>query len=301
MHITYRNLINSLRQNFRELLELRRFKFFPLIGFKAKFHLYPFKVAFRKNNSQITVYNPNHLQLLKLDQNVRYDEMTQSFRFNSGDKQFIFYGAEHNGDLVGIFYLHEYDLIEVAGKTVIDIGANIGDSSIYFVSKGARRVIAVEPNRQSFNYLVRNCSANLMDNLILPLNESWGCAYGFAKIQNISNTTGTLFDGIIPMSSPGEDSIQIQNINYMISAIQDTNIVLKIDCEGCEYDLIHCMNQKSFEKIGQIFIEYHFGEQDLSKIITSNGFLVSNSHSTYSYVKGVIRGERIMGKIIAKR
>ncbi len=45
-----------------------------------------------------------------------------------------------------VFDCGEYGVLDVSGKVVIDVGASIGDSAIYFALKGARKVIAIEPH-----------------------------------------------------------------------------------------------------------------------------------------------------------
>ncbi len=290
-----------LKTNFYELSTLKLFKNFILVGIRAKFRLYPMKVVLKKNKSVITIYNQNHLQLLKYDQSVLWDNVTHSFRINTVDRSLIFFGAENNGDLSGIYYLREYDSLTVEGKTVIDIGANIGDSSIYFITKKARKVYAIEPNNISFQYLVKNIRANAMDNSIFPFNEALGCRDGFAKIVNLTNTNGTLFDGIHAVSEPDKDSIHVKDINKMISEIPDSGLILKMDCEGCEYNLIECIENENYKKIEQIFIEYHFGAGELPKILEKMGFSVLCTKGVISYVNGVIGTKRIMGRIIAKK
>lgn len=56
-----------------------------------------------------------------------------------------------------------YDLhfagFDLSGRTVVDAGANIGDSSLYFASLGAR-VLAFEPDPANFAKLGRNLSLN---------------------------------------------------------------------------------------------------------------------------------------------
>jgi hypothetical protein len=53
------------------------------------------------------------------------------------------------GTLIEIFVEGEYEVPEVLsglrGRDVIDVGANVGDTALYFVLNGARKVIAVEP------------------------------------------------------------------------------------------------------------------------------------------------------------
>lgn len=73
-------------------------------------------------------------------------DRTVSFSMN-GRKVKIFYG-----DLfpmsAGIFKSGEYDVVPVAGKVVVDIGAAIGDTAVYFSMKGASRVYGYELNKR---------------------------------------------------------------------------------------------------------------------------------------------------------
>lgn len=293
--------IYSLKQNFHELLTLRVFKNFILVGIRAKTHSYPFKVALKSGKSIITVYNQNHLQLLKYDQSIVFDNVTNSFRINKNEKSLIFYGAENNGDLPGIFYLHEYDSLEIEGKLVIDIGANIGDLSVYFASRKAEKVLAIEPNKSSYQNLLKNIRANLMDNFIFPFNAVLGCGCGFANTVNLTDISGTLFDGVQSTSEPDRESIPVKDINKILSKLSGRNVVLKIDCEGCKYDLIRCIEDTNYSKIDQIFLEFHFGQQDLPTILKRHGFSVFATKETVSYVNGAIGCRRVMGKIFARR
>ena len=63
-----------------------------------------------------------------------------------------FYGGKKLFGLVGIFIKDVYNFLPVKDKIVIDIGASIGDSSIYFASCGAKKVIALEPDARIFEF-----------------------------------------------------------------------------------------------------------------------------------------------------
>jgi len=52
---------------------------------------------------------------------------------------------QKNGDLADVFGSEEFKSMNFLNKIVLDIGANIGDSSIYFATLGAKKVMAVEP------------------------------------------------------------------------------------------------------------------------------------------------------------
>ncbi|WP_240872274.1 hypothetical protein [Acidianus infernus] len=47
------------------------------------------------------------------------------------------------GDIIGVYIKEEYQDVNVKDKTVIDCGATIRDSVIYFSLKGVKRVMAI--------------------------------------------------------------------------------------------------------------------------------------------------------------
>jgi ribosomal protein L11 methylase PrmA len=71
-----------------------------------------------------------------------------------------FYNGISNGDLFNIFYEKDYDFLPVKNRVVIDIGANIADSSIYFATTGAKKVIALEPFPKNFVVAQKNITLN---------------------------------------------------------------------------------------------------------------------------------------------
>jgi len=56
--------------------------------------------------------------------------------------------------IIEIFEEGMYEMVDVKGKVVVDVGAHIGDSTIYFALKGAKRVFAIEPHPDAFAYML---------------------------------------------------------------------------------------------------------------------------------------------------
>jgi FkbM family methyltransferase len=74
--------------------------------------------------------------------------------------------------IVEVFEFGEYSFVDVKDRIVIDIGAYVGDSSIYFALKGAKKVIAIEPRPKAFEELVSNIRLNGLETIIVPINAA---------------------------------------------------------------------------------------------------------------------------------
>ncbi|AOL17304.1 hypothetical protein BFU36_11955 [Sulfolobus sp. A20] len=149
-----------------------------------------------------------------------------------------------------IFEIKTYD-IEVSG-VVIDIGAEIGDSSIYFAINGASKVIGLEVNPILAKIAIKNIETNGLNDKVIIL------PYAIGSID--SETTF------------GSTKVKQITFNTLVSIYNIKNIdLVKIDCEGCEYDIIPTL---PFQIINKIIMEYHDYPQFIPTILTQAGFIV---------------------------
>ena len=156
------------------------------------------------------------------------------------------------GAIYEVFEEEDYKFLNVQNKSVLDIGAFVGDSSIYFILKGAKKVYAIEPHPDAYKEMLENIKLNNMENKIIPINIGINYEKDHISISTtVVNTQGTLFkskgDGSKVSAGKLSDIIDKYNIDAQI---------LKMDCEGCEYDIIlkDYDTIKEFEEIG---FEYH--------------------------------------------
>ena len=109
----------------------------------------PFKAKLQ-NGKEIELRSFNALYLVskvyKIE-HITFDDDDDIVRIGFTDKkrELIFHGGMNNGDLANIFVKNDYDFLKVEDKIIVDIGANIGDTAIYFAVKGAKKVIGLEP------------------------------------------------------------------------------------------------------------------------------------------------------------
>lgn len=100
------------------------------------------------------------------------------------DTKVILYGSSSaGGDIISVFLHNEYANLQAKDKIVIDIGANIADSSIYFALRGASKVIALEPFPKYFEIAKNNISANNLSNKIIILPAACGAINEYTTID----------------------------------------------------------------------------------------------------------------------
>ena len=189
-----------------------------------------------------------------------------------------FYNGISNGDLFNIFYEKDYNFLPVKDRVVIDIGANIADSSIYFAMTGAKKVIALEPFPKNFEVAQKNITLNGFTNKIELLNA--GCCGGQSKDMVLDALAKGV--GCQSMQSSLGSNIHFYTIRELINKYNiDSPAVLKIDCEGCEYDIILSNGKTTLDKFSHIQIEYHHGFGDLEKHLIDANFAVSHTNPKY--------------------
>jgi Methyltransferase FkbM domain len=55
----------------------------------------------------------------------------------------------------------------------------------------------------------------------------------------------------------------------------DDPVILKTDCEGCEYEVILSADEQTLQKFDLVMIEYHYGYKNLKQKLERSGFKVS--------------------------
>ena len=199
--------------------------------------------------------------------------------------------------ILRIFFIDEYKHLNVKNKDVIDVGAFIGDTAIYFSLKGARIVHAFEPYPYTYKMAKENVEINGLKNILL-YNEAIGGYNGYVIIDpKYINYTG---DSLKTFSEGLE--IKIRSLNSFVSQLRLNNAVLKLDCEGCEYEAILNSNNKTLETFSEIIIEYHYGYYKLMKKLRSSGFEVKIlSEPKYDYNPHAENPHMLRGILYAQR
>ena len=129
------------------------------------------------------------------------------------------------------------DLIDFKFDTLIDIGANIGNHSVYF-SRYFKKVIAFEPNPLTYGILKLNASfATNIEAINLGLSSKPGSLYLSEDTRNLGGSQIHLNKEDIPLNLTVRD-INLVRLDDFISDDCGQGILIKIDVEGHELEAL---------------------------------------------------------------
>jgi len=241
---------------------------------------YPFK-AITRDGQNFTIYGHSQIYfLLKGQAPPDYDQNNNTLKINYKGHILRFVNALQNGALFEVFIKEEYAPLNINGSTVIDVGGNIGDSAIYFALNGARSVISIEPQLTSFDSMVRNVALNSLDQLITVVRAGVGKSESYLAV----NSNEEIADGgtsLVPKEN-GEEMLILDMKYISKNYLQELN-VLKVDCEGCEYDFFDGADLSDLRRFRRIMVETHYGSKSIIKKLQKAGFEVTFSRGMIGY------------------
>ena len=222
---------------------------------------------------------------LDFNNQVKIIEKSKIIKFRFCNKLLGFYydSQKQLANTVGMikeqFIEQQYKWLDIKNRVVVDIGANIGDSAIYFALKGAKHVYAFEPYPYSYAIAIRNIKLNKLQDKITLLNE--GCS---GKEEKIKIDTGYKNLGSTDLKNfKNGTNINITTLSGLLKKFEITEgAVLKIDCEGCEYNVLLATKNSDLRRFKQIQIEYHYGYLNLKRKLEDAGFKVTSTIPRYS-------------------
>jgi len=226
------------------------------VMFRTALNKFPFTAKLR-NGLEVEIKSKRHAWFFSTLHNLDIIFVNDTFiQFRYRSRILKFYFDINKFVAFGeIFRDGIYD-VDVKGRTVVDVGAGVGDSSIYLALNGAKKVYAFDVNVWYLEKTMKNIRENNLKDVVEPLY----CECGLSNNLDIITLTYN-----IPSGS-----------------------VLKVDCEGCEYDFFS-IAPRLISRYHTIIIEYHNGVQHLADLLSTSGFNVA------------VRGKKKIGLIYARR
>lgn len=174
----------------------------------------------------------------------------------------------------------------VSNTAVIDIGANIGAFSLLAAKLGATKVVAVEPVKSTHDMLLNNIKQSGFNNIISVKNlVSNYSGREFNISLNVNNGHNSMFT-----TANDYETVTTVTLADLLTLVGNDEILLKIDCEGAEYDIILDASIRDMQRVRRIVIEVHAdlhpiykGFDILNNKLKSFGFTKTDEKQIYSW------------------
>jgi FkbM family methyltransferase len=199
---------------------------------------------------------------------VVWDEQNNALALHWGDSTYLADGFEEIYTLWEIFFSGDYDFTPADSTVVVDVGANVGFTSIFLADINPELVaVAYEPVPESYSKACRNLEAN-------P-HLSWRVNFhNFALFSEDGKKTITSEVGNRVRSSFVIDHsnfalgkmepipVEVRRASTIIREVRDKypsrRIVIKMDCEGSEYDILRNLETDgALNLISGFIMEWH--------------------------------------------
>lgn len=171
------------------------------------------------------------------------------------------------------------------GWTIIDIGAALGDFVVDTAVHHPRCVLhAYEPFPQSLALLKDNMQLNAVEN-VTAFGEAIAKESGTMVLELLGEAVQ---HSIVAQETTHDHAITVPSITLAEALARLPGgqcDLLKMDCEGAEYDILFNAQESSLQGIRRIVMEYHngvtaFSHKDLVAFLEKNGFNVALYPST---------------------
>jgi len=169
----------------------------------------------------------------------------------------------------------EYDFLRpyLAGAAVLDIGAYIGDTAVLFAHYGARTIVAFEPHPELYQLAKKNIALNRLESQVILRHEGVAGKDGELRIREDSDAGASAAFGLYESDRGKTIGLRLVSINKIIAEL-GTIDVLKMDCEGAEFEIFEALPENELKKIKAIGLEYHRDPKLIIAKLENAGFVV---------------------------
>jgi FkbM family methyltransferase len=222
----------------------------------------------------------------------------EGYFFRNGAQLKIGRGVDHV-PIIEIFLREDYGKMK-DDSVIIDLGANIGVFTVYAtVTARNTEVYAYEPLGDFYELMKENIRLNQRQSAVRCFNAAVAgdCTPRTLYVKG----TDFFFPTLVGNDSRnGQETIEV-NCTTLAEIMRTNNLrhvdMLKMDCEGAEYEILYPTPPALFERIKEIRMEYHSldaGDRNLARLkefLIENGYTITHVQPT-SETNGSIWAER---------
>ena len=192
---------------------------------------------------------------------------------------------EDAGDVIDVYVNREYERGEISWPdltSIIDVGATAGSFTVWAARRSPKaKLIAIEPNPAVYPYLRENLKLNHLDGRVETIEAALGAEAGLAAIEDERAFSNLV--RIVPVEAGSGPTVKLMTLAEVFEQTRTNQCdLLKIDCEGGEYDILLTAPDQLLARVRNIICEYHASiknqpEQLVERFVKS-GFKVVAEH-----------------------
>lgn len=137
------------------------------------------------------------------------------------------------------------------GTTVLDIGANIGDTAIYFAQfDKVAKVMAYEPVPYTYDFMLAKLKTCPLAHKIVPKREAVSNADSSMRVSD--SYMDSRGESIETMGSASGVKVRITSLNSALHGLR--NVAIKCDAEGAEETMF---DNADLSEVYAVILEWH--------------------------------------------
>lgn len=141
---------------------------------------------------------------------------------------------------------------------VVDIGGHIGTFTCRLTQLHSKaQVQTFEPSATTATFLRRNVQNNGVSDRVIVNQKALAAASGYATFDD--NGAGSGLNGLAAAGHSTGTATRVETVAFddVVAATPQAVDVIKIDCEGGEYDLVLGSAPESWRDVQRLVIEWH--------------------------------------------
>lgn len=182
------------------------------------------------------------------------------------------------GTLAEVFVRKRYGSVE-RFRTIVDVGANVGSFALYAAqSCPEARIFCYEPEQQNFSLLKQNLRINGLEGRVAAFQCAVGSSSGRRKLATVGVSQTNAFDYV--HESASHQVVDCTSLREILTEHRLESLdLLKMNCEGAEYEILKGFSKSDFDRIANIRLEYHNLDasrngESLSRYLEAQGYRI---------------------------
>ena len=159
------------------------------------------------------------------------------------------------GTIAVIFVRREYGRMQDY-RTIVDIGANMGGFAVYAAQTCPNsKIYCFEPEERNFVILMQNIAINSLEARVHASQCAVASSTGYRAMGIGSSPTNSL---VMKDTCEKRQTVRCTTLREIFEQQKlETVDLLKMNCEGAEYEILEGCTRADFERMPRIRLEYH--------------------------------------------